>query len=90
VEPTGGLYLWVRLPDEGPTAAELYITAIQHGVSYAIGTLFHTDGGGSRHLRLNFATHPTARIEEGIKRLGAAWQVWQERMEPAVRRAPIL
>jgi GntR family transcriptional regulator/MocR family aminotransferase len=90
VEPTGGLYLWVRLPDEGPTAAELYITAIQHGVSYAIGTLFHTDGGGSRHIRLNFATHPTARIEEGIKRLGAAWQVWQERMEPAVRRAPIL
>jgi GntR family transcriptional regulator/MocR family aminotransferase len=66
VEPHGGLYLWVQLPDEGPTAAELYVTAIQHGVAYAIGTLFHTDGRGNRHIRLNFASHTPARIEEGL------------------------
>jgi GntR family transcriptional regulator/MocR family aminotransferase len=90
VEPTGGLYLWVRLPDEGPTAAELYITAIQHGVAYALGTLFHTDGGGNRHIRLNFASHPPARIEEGFQRLSKAWYAWQETYKPAVRRTPIL
>ncbi len=89
--PTGGLYLWVRLPDEGPTAAELYITAIQHGVSYAIGTLFHTDGSGDRYLRLNFSAHPPERIEEGIKRLGAAWQDWRATYDSSVaKRAPIL
>jgi DNA-binding transcriptional MocR family regulator len=89
-EPSGGMYLWVRLPDDGPTAAELYVTAIQHGVAYAIGTLFYTDGGGGRHIRLNFAAHPPARIEEGFRRLGAAWEAWQQTYAPAVRRAPIL
>jgi len=88
--PEGGLYLWLRLPDNGPTAAELYVTAIQHGVAYAIGTLFHTDGTGSRHVRLNFAAHPPARIEEGFRRLGAAWRAWQETYSPSVRRTPIL
>jgi DNA-binding transcriptional MocR family regulator len=90
VEPSGGLYLWVRLPDDGPTAAELYVTAIQHGVAYAPGALFHTDGGGGRHIRLNFATHSPARIQEGFKRLGDAWQAWQQTYAPAVRRTPIL
>ena len=89
-EPTGGLYLWVQLPDDGPTAAELYVTAVQHGVAYAIGTLFHTDGGGNRHIRLNFATQPPARIEEGFRRLGEAWKAWQASYGPAVRRTPIL
>jgi DNA-binding transcriptional MocR family regulator len=89
-DPAGGLYLWVQLPDEGPTAAELYITAIQHGVSYAIGTLFHTDGSGSRYLRLNFATYPPAKIHEGIKRLGEAWLAYQENYRPALRRTPLM
>ncbi|MBI5957624.1 MAG: PLP-dependent aminotransferase family protein [Chloroflexi bacterium] len=89
-EPTGGLYLWIRLPDNGPTAAELYVTAIQHGVAYAIGTLFHTDGGGSRHIRINFASQTPARIEEGFRRLGQAWRTWQENYQPSVHRAPIL
>jgi DNA-binding transcriptional MocR family regulator len=90
VEPSGGLYLWIQLPDNGPTAAELYITAIRHGVAYAIGSLFHTDGSGSRYIRLNFATHPPERIAEGFRRLEAAWHAWQDEYEPAVRRTPIL
>ncbi|MBN1202228.1 MAG: PLP-dependent aminotransferase family protein [Anaerolineae bacterium] len=90
VEPSGGLYLWVQLPDNGPTAAELYVTAIQHGVAYAIGTLFHTDGSGGRHIRLNFAAHPPTRIQEGFKRLGEAWDAWQQTYAPAIRRTPIL
>ena len=90
IEPSGGLYLWVQLPDDGPTAAELYVTAIQHGVAYAMGTLFHTDGGGNRHIRLNFAAHSPSRIKEGFKRLGEAWYAWQQEYEPAVRRTPIL
>ncbi len=89
-EPGGGLYLWVRLPDEGPTAAELYITAIRHGVAYALGTLFHTDGDGSRYIRLNFGTHPPARIEEGLRRLGEAWVAWRETYSDTVTRTPIL
>lgn len=89
-EPTGGLYLWIQLPDDGPTAAELYVTAIQHGAAYAIGSLFHTDGSGNRHIRLNFASHPSPRITEGLKRLGEAWRAWQILYHPTALRTPIL
>ena len=86
-EPAGGLYMWVRLPEDGPTAAELYVTAVQHGVAYAVGSLFFTDHGGGRHIRLNFAANSPARITEGFRRLGAAWYAWQQDF---VQRTPIL
>ena len=65
--------LWVELPHSGPTAAELYITAIQHKVAYAIGNVFYTNSGGGYHIRLNYGMHPANMIEEGFHRLGQAW-----------------
>lgn len=73
-KPGGGLFLWAELPHSGPTAAELYITAIQQGVSYAIGNVFYTNGGGSYMMRLNYGAHPQEIIEEGFRRLGRAWR----------------
>lgn len=72
--PKGGLCLWVELPRTGPNSAELYITAIQHGVAYAIGNVFFTNGGGAYHIRLNYGVHSPHEIEEGFRRLGRAWQ----------------
>lgn len=72
--PEGGMYLWVRLPKSGPNAAELYITAVQMGVSYAIGNVFYTNSCGSYQMRLNYGTRKPAEIEEGFKRLGRAWR----------------
>ncbi len=72
--PTGGLYLWVQLPPSGPTAAELFISAIQMEVAYAIGNVFHTDNSGAYHLRINYALQEPAQIEEGFRRLGRAWR----------------
>jgi DNA-binding transcriptional MocR family regulator len=72
--PQGGLYLWVELPKRGPTAAELYISAVQLGVAYAIGNVFYTDGYGSHRIRLNFGSQKPADIEEGFRRLGKAWR----------------
>jgi GntR family transcriptional regulator / MocR family aminotransferase len=72
--PQGGLCLWAELPKTGPTAAELYISAIQQGVAYAIGNVFYTNGGGSYRMRLNYGAHPPADIEEGFRRLGRAWR----------------
>lgn len=72
--PQGGLYLWVELPKSGPTAAELYISAIQMGVAYAIGNVFYTNSCGSYRLRINYAAQKPADIEEGIRRLGRAWR----------------
>jgi GntR family transcriptional regulator/MocR family aminotransferase len=81
-EPRGGVYLWIELPHHGPTAAELYVSAIQHGVSFAIGAMFHTDGGGAYFLRLNFAVQPPDKIEEGIRRLGTAWRTLVSSVPP--------
>ena len=72
--PEGGLFLWAELPHTGPSAAELYVSAIQHGVAYAIGNVFYTDGGGNHKIRLNFGAHPPAEIEQGFRRLGRAWR----------------
>ncbi|MCU0480412.1 MAG: PLP-dependent aminotransferase family protein [Anaerolineae bacterium] len=72
--PTGGLFLWIELPHHGPTAAELYITAIQHNVAYAIGNVFYTNSGaGAYKIRMNYGIHKPADIEEGFRRLGKAW-----------------
>ena len=72
--PSGGLYLWVQLPKNGPTAAELYVTAVQMGVTYAIGSIFHTNSCGAYHLRLNYGSLSPADIEQGFRRLGRAWR----------------
>lgn len=72
--PQGGTYLWVQLPKNGPTAAELYISAIHMGVAYGIGSVFFTNGCGSHHMRVNFGVQKTVEIEEGMKRLGRAWR----------------
>jgi DNA-binding transcriptional MocR family regulator len=73
-EPAGGLYLWMSLPDDGPTAVELCLPAAQEGVSFAPGPLFYLDERGAYHLRLNMVAFDPPQIEEGVRRLGAAWR----------------
>ena len=72
--PGGGLYLWVELPADGPSAAETFISAIQHDVAFAIGSMFYTSDGGSHAMRLNYGIHKPDAIFEGFKRIGAAWK----------------
>ncbi|MDE2747503.1 MAG: PLP-dependent aminotransferase family protein [Chloroflexota bacterium] len=71
--PGGGLFLWVELPQDGPSAAETFIAGIQRDVAFAIGALFYTGDGGSHAMRLNFGIHKPETIEAGFKRIGAAW-----------------
>ncbi len=70
--PGGGLFLWVELPADGPSAAETFIAAIARDVAFAIGALFYTSEGGSQAMRLNFGIHKPETIEEGFRRIGAA------------------
>ncbi len=72
--PQGGMYLWIKLPRTGPTAAELFIAAIQMNVAYAIGNLFYTNNCGNYHLRVNYSLHTPQVIEDGFRRLGRAWR----------------
>ena len=68
--PQGGLYLWLRLP-EGLSALDLLPRAVEAGVEFTPGSWFFPNPQeGDGFLRLNFATEPQERIQEGIRRLG--------------------
>jgi 2-aminoadipate transaminase len=73
-EPRGGMYLWVEMPAAGPSATELYLTAINYNVAFSIGAVFSASGRFSHAMRLNFVLHPPEEIEEGMRRLGKAWK----------------
>lgn len=71
VMPDGGFFIWLRLPD-GVTAGALAPVALRHGVETLAGTRCFADGGGDDHVRLAFSEEPAERIEEAVRRLGAA------------------
>lgn len=75
--PEGGLYLWVRFPSSGATAAELFIQAVQKGVSFAIGNIFYANNYGSYHIRINYGLQRPDIIREGFMRIGQAWHELQ-------------
>jgi GntR family transcriptional regulator/MocR family aminotransferase len=70
--PQGGLFLWVRLPED-ISSDDLLESASMEGVSFVPGSRFFPDGiQGRGWMRLNFVVQPPDEIEEGIKRLGKA------------------
>lgn len=72
--PQGGLFIWLRLP-ENKSSLELLALARAEGVDFAPGTRFFPDfAEGDPYLRLNIATQTPEAIAEGIRRLGVALQ----------------
>ncbi len=69
-KPAGGFFVWVELP-EGLTATALLPHAERHGVSFAPGSRFCTDGD-DRGLRLAFSLYGEAALADGAGRLGRA------------------
>lgn len=88
--PEGGLYLWVCLPKAGPTAAELFMNATKHQVTFAIGGVFFTNNAGAHHLRINYSLQRPELIEEGFKRIGIAWQELSQDSHEYMDKKPIL
>jgi GntR family transcriptional regulator/MocR family aminotransferase len=70
-EPAGGFSLLVTLPP-GVGARSVLAEAVSRGVAFTPGDVFFADNGESRSLRLAFAAVPTARIDEGTRRLADA------------------
>lgn len=67
-EPEGGLFLWIKLP-ENMDATALFPKAVENKVAYVVGSAFHCNGKGHNTMRLNFSFPSEKQIEEGIKRL---------------------
>ena len=68
--PSGGFFLWLTLPP-GLLASDLLPVAERHGVAFAPGRRFCTDGD-DRSLRLAFSLYDEASLAEGGRRLAAA------------------
>jgi GntR family transcriptional regulator/MocR family aminotransferase len=68
--PSGGLFIWLRLPDS-MSADELLPLACKEGVAFVPGKFFFTDDtDGTDWMRLNFASQSVEDIDEGMRRLG--------------------
>jgi 2-aminoadipate transaminase len=72
-QPQGGLFLWLKLPDEISSRA-LFETAVKRDVAFVPGEAFYTTPNPPPRARLNFSMMDEARIVEGIKRLSDAVQ----------------
>lgn len=67
--PTGGLFVWLRLP-EGRDAESLLEAAVAAGVAYVPGSpFFAADDDGANTMRLTFAKEDVPKIEDGVRRL---------------------
>jgi GntR family transcriptional regulator/MocR family aminotransferase len=67
-EPSGGLTVWLRLPDDADPHA-VHTAAAAAGVAYAQGQGFFSDGRGAECLALSFANIDPAGIAAGVARL---------------------
>jgi DNA-binding transcriptional MocR family regulator len=68
--PTGGLSLWVQLPD--PVAAHLAATTLRHGVAVATADGLSATTDHRDRLRLTFALTED-QLHEAVDRLAATW-----------------
>jgi 2-aminoadipate transaminase len=66
--PTGGFFVWVRVPP-GVNTKDLLAKAISERVAYVPGAAFYADGTGRDELRLSFCFATPTQIREGIARL---------------------
>ncbi|MBW3603333.1 MAG: PLP-dependent aminotransferase family protein [Actinobacteria bacterium] len=66
--PTGGFFVWLRLPD-GMDSKQLLPSALQARVAYVPGRAFYADGSGDSEMRLSFCFPPSEQIREGVRRL---------------------
>ncbi len=72
VEPQGGYFMWVTLP-EGTDVHALFKAAADRGVAFVKGTDFLLEGGENT-LRLAYSGVTPAEIETGIARLAEAYR----------------
>jgi len=68
-KPSGGLFLWVTVP-EGIDTKVLLEKAVEQGVAYVPGASFYPNGLVKNTMRLNFSNMGEEKIVEGIRILG--------------------
>jgi DNA-binding transcriptional MocR family regulator len=72
VEPQGGYFMWLTLP-EGTDVHRLFDAAAERGVAFVKGTDFLLEGGENT-LRLAYSGVTPEQIETGVGRLAEAYR----------------
>jgi DNA-binding transcriptional MocR family regulator len=72
VEPQGGYFMWVTLP-EGTDVQALFQAAAERGVAFVKGTDFLLEGGENT-LRLAYSGVTPEQIDTGVARLAEAYR----------------
>lgn len=67
-EPDGGMFVWLRLPDDVDSAS-LLKEALDHDVAYVPGAPFFATTPDHATFRMSFTTNTPAEITEGMARL---------------------
>lgn len=67
--PSGGLFIWVTLPDYIDTT-DLLARALRENVAFVPGEAAYLDGRGRNAMRLNFSGVDGEAIREGVRRIG--------------------
>ncbi|MBP1450047.1 MAG: PLP-dependent aminotransferase family protein [Thermoproteus sp.] len=72
-KPSGGMFIWVRTPENIDTREMLQTAITKYKVAYVPGHGFHVNEGEGRNtMRLNFTYSSFQQIDEGVKRLAQA------------------
>lgn len=69
-KPDGGMFFWLTLPEGFDSLALVRDSIETEKIIFVPGTSFFHDGGGQRHLRLNYTISDDETIADGIARLG--------------------
>jgi 2-aminoadipate transaminase len=69
--PSGGMFLWARLP-KGMNAVELLPHAVAQGVAFVPGAPFFAAAPDERSMRLSFVTPSVEEIHRGVAALALA------------------
>jgi len=77
LQPTGGLYIWARLPEHIETgmSGSLFDVAVREGILYVPGEYCHPMEGEAvcrNAMRLSFGVQSCEKIREGVKKLSRA------------------
>ena len=71
--PKGGFFLWATLPP-GIDDVTLLSRALERKLVFVIGSAFYVDGTGHDKIRLSFSAPTAEQIQEGVRRLAAAFK----------------
>jgi len=82
--PQGGMFFWVRLPEDCDAMALLPL-AVEAGIAYVPGAAFYAHAADPRTLRLSFVTLAPGDIADGVATLG---RVLREHLETTTEAAP--